>query len=237
MNLVKNKWTSNDMVEFQTYLESFSKPERVDWTKKIINTEMKCFAIPTKIIKDMAKEISKGNFLSFVDNNLTLTYENLSISGFLIPKIKDFTIMRKYLIDYAVKVDNWAHCDLLKFKITKENKENFLKLSQELLSSDKQFVRRIGLVILFNFLNDESIDVVLNICNTLHDEKEYYVNMCVAWLMCEAFIKQRDKVVEFLKTHNLNDFTLHKFISKCRDSYRVSQVDKDMLNDLKKKDN
>ena len=237
MELVKSIWADSDMIEFQTYLEGFSKPDRVDWTRNIINTKLPCFAIPTKVIKDIAKGISKGDILSFIDNNKLLTYDNMAINGFLITKIKDFQTMKKYLKEYANKVDNWSHCDLLKFEITKENEGQFLDLSKELLKSEKPFVRRIGLIILFKFLNDEHINEVLNICNSLHDEEAYYVNMCVAWLMCEAFIKCRENVMNMLEAHKLNDFIFNKFVSKCRDSYRVSESDKVMLNNLKKKDN
>ena len=62
-----------------------------------------------------------------------------------------------------------------------------------------------------------------------YDEKEYYVNMMNAWIFCECFIKQRDKTMEYLKRHKLNKFTINKGISKCRDSYRVSDIDKEML--------
>lgn len=229
MNLTRDNWTKADMIEFQNFLESESNAERVEWTKKIINTNYRCLAIPSKRIKEIVKEIEKGGFLSFLLHNLPKTYDNLAISGYLIPKIKDFDLMKKYLRDYVDVIDNWANCDLLKFKINSKNKAQYFDLAKELLSSEKPFVRRCGLVILFKFLDDEYIDRVLDICNHFIDEKEYYVNMCVAWLMCDAFIKQRDKVVEFLATHKLNDFVINKFISKCRDSFRVSDSDKQML--------
>ncbi len=229
MNLVRNKWTQEDMVEFQKILESESNKERVEWTKKIINTKYECLAIPSKRIKQIVNEIAKGDFLSFLLCNLPITYDNLAISGYLIPKIDNFDLMKKHLYDYVEVVDNWANCDLLKFKINSENKAKYFDLANELLGNEKPFVRRCGLVILFKFLDDDYIDRVLDICNHFEKEKEYYVNMCVAWLMCDAFIKQRDKVEDFLKTHKLNDFVINKFVSKCRDSYRVSDLDKQML--------
>ncbi len=65
--------------------------------------------------------------------------------------------------------------------------------------------------------------------NLFYEEKHYYVNMIIAWLFAEAFIKQRAKTLEFLKSHRLNKFTINKGISKCRDSLRVSVEDKEML--------
>lgn len=53
--------------------------------------------------------------------------------------------------------------------------------------------------------------------------------MCIAWLVCELMIYNRDKTLKYLENHNLNTFTINKAISKCRDSYRVSKEDKEVL--------
>ena len=55
------------------------------------------------------------------------------------------------------------------------------------------------------------------------------MNMAVAWLLCELMIYNRDKTLKYLEHHNLNNFTINKAISKCRDSYRVSKEDKEKL--------
>ena len=58
--------------------------------------------------------------------------------------------------------------------------------------------------------------------------------MINAWLVCELFIKRREKTLKFLQNNRLNSFTINKAISKCRDSFRVSNADKKMLLDFKK---
>ena len=107
--------------------------------------------------------------------------------------------------------------------------------SKKYVKSHKTFVKRIGLVILLKLLNFEDfIDETLDISNSFLDEKEYYVNMVNAWLICEAFIKHRDKTLKFLQTNTLNKFTLNKAISKCQDSFRISNSDKEFLKTLRK---
>ena len=229
MNLVKYDWNKNDGRDFIKYLESFKRIDKVEWTKKILNTNMKVLAIKSPEINVIVKEIKKGDYLSFLDLNLNEYYENSAINGKLIAGIKDFSVMKKYLDIYINKVDNWSSCDLLKFNI-KNNEENFFKLSEEYIKSELLFVRRIGMLILFEFVdNDEYIDKIYNALNKFKDEKEYYVNMLNAWLVCELFIKRREKTIEFLTNNNLNKFTLNKAISKCRDSFRVSEEDKEFL--------
>ena len=53
--------------------------------------------------------------------------------------------------------------------------------------------------------------------------------MAIAWLVCELMIYNREKTLKYLEYHNLNKFTINKAISKCRDSYRISKEDKELL--------
>lgn len=229
MNLVKENWTKLDGEEFIKYLETFKNSDKIEWSKNILNTNMPVLAIKTPVIKDTVKKISEGNYIAFLDLELNKYYENSAINGFLMTKIKDFNTMKSYLDKYMLKVDNWASCDLLSFDI-KNHEEEFYNLSLEYIKSDKPFIRRLGLGILFKFIdNDKYINQIFTIMNSFCEEEHYYVNMMNAWLFCECFIKRRDETVKFLKSHKLNKFTINKGISKCRDSYRVSKEDKEML--------
>lgn len=235
MNLLKDNWTKQDGEEFIKYLETFKNSDKIEWSKNILNTNMPVLAIKTPVIKDIVKKINGGDYISFLNLELNKYYENSAINGFLICKIKDFQTMKNHLDKYMLKVDNWASCDLLSFDV-RNHEEEFYNLSLEYIKSDKPFVRRLGLGILFNFINnDEYIDQIFNIMNMFYDEEHYYVNMMNAWLFCECFIKRRNETVKFLKSHKLNKFTINKGISKCRDSYRVSKEDKEMLLDYKAK--
>ena len=229
MELIKNNWTKEDGVEFIKYLETLKREEKVEWTKNIVNTNMKVLAIKSPELNSIIKQIKKGNFLSFLDLNLNNYHENTIINGNLIVTIKDFEVMKRYLDKYSKKIDNWASCDTLKFNV-KNNEEKFMRLSKDYIKSELPFVRRIGMLILFKFIdNDKYIDEIYNRLNQFENETEYYVNMINSWLLCELFIKRRDKTLEFLKNNRLNKFTINKAISKCRDSYRVSDDDKVLL--------
>lgn len=231
---IKDCWKKQDKNDFDEYLLSLQNKDRILWTTKIINTKQKVLAIKTQTLKNIAKEISKGNYLSFLDLNINTFYENDIINGNLICKIKDFDLQKKYLDNYVSKIDNWASCDLLSFKI-KGREEEYFALAKKYLKSEKPFVRRVGFKIFFEFLNNGYyVDKILEILNEFYLEEEYYVNMIISWLVCELFIKQREKTIEFLKTNKLNTFQINKAISKCRDSFRVSKTDKEMLLQFKK---
>lgn len=229
MELIKDIWKKKDIKEFQEYLKTLGNLEKMEWSKNILQTSLPVLSISTPVIKDIAKKIGQGNFLEFLDYMLWEYYENTAINGFLVCKIKDFDTMKKYLDIYSSKAENWATCDLLSFDIKGKQKE-FFNITLEYIKSPKPFVRRIGMSILFNFINNEEyIDKIFELLDKFQDEKEYYVNMMNAWLFCECFIKQKEKTLKYLKHHKLNKDTINKGVQKCRDSHRVSDEDKEML--------
>lgn len=229
MNLIKEQWTQKDMKEFQEYLKLMENQSKREWSTNLLKTKLPVLCLTTKIIKEIVKEISKGNFLSFLDYMIWDYYENTAINGFLITMIDDFDLMKKYLDIYSAKADNWATCDLLTFKI-KGNENKFYNLSLEYIKSDKPFVRRIGMYVLFNYVeNDDYIDTIFHLLDQFENEENYYVNMMNAWLLSECFVKQRTKTLAYLKKNKLNKFTINTGIQKCRDSRRVAISDKEML--------
>ena len=109
MNLITTHWVQDDIKPFQEYLCSFSKgEEKAMWEKRIVNTNMKCLAVPSPVIKKMVNEIAKGNFLEFLDLQIWETLSNTFINAGLICKIKDFSLKnswqdKKNLLIYTKK--------------------------------------------------------------------------------------------------------------------------------------
>ena len=226
MKPIKEKWNKKDIEEFNKYLESIKIPEKLEFTKKIINTKMEVLAIPIPELRKIANEISKGNFINYLDCFNNKYYENTIINAVLINKINDIQVKKHYIS--KLKIDNWSTVDILKFNI-KNKEQEYINLAKEYLKSKEEFIRRIGVRILFNYTEKEDLTEIFNIIDSLYTEDKYYVNMAISWLMCELIIKNREQTLEYLKHHKLNDFTINKTISKCRDSYRVSKEDKEFL--------
>ena len=223
--------------EFSLFLNSFSKGiEKGLWEKRIVNTALPCIAVPCDVVKKVTNEISKGNFISFIDFWPWQNHTQTVIVGNLICKICDFNLFKKYLTIYANKIDNWASCDSLKFKITNKNNTEYFNIALELINENKTFVRRVGLIILFKLIKyKEFLNKIFKVLNSFYSEQEYYVNMMLSWLFCECFIKHKTETKQFLKNHTMSRFVINKGISKCKDSFRVSKEDKDWLNKYKQK--
>ncbi|MBQ9834168.1 MAG: DNA alkylation repair protein [Bacilli bacterium] len=231
MNLIIDNWQNTDINLFQEYFLSLKNKDekKIEWTRNIVNTNLPVLAIPSKDLKKIAKEILKGNYLSFLEITKFTYHENTIIYAYIINEIKDYNMQMKYLESYSKIVDNWASCDVLKFKI-KKCEDKYLDLAKSYLKRKLCFQRRIGIIILFSLLDkDNYLDEIFKLLNSLYEEKEYYVNMAAAWLLCECAIKHRQKTYDYLENHHLNKFIINKAISKCRDSYRVSEADKNFL--------
>lgn len=229
-----NNWDDKNINLFKNYLIKLKNNKKINWTQKIINTKMPVLAIKSAILRDLSKQIIKGNYKEFLDYNLHDYYEFTIINSYLISKLNNFDEIKYYLNNLSNIADNWATCDALSFKITNTNFDNFFKLSKDYLKSNLPFKRRIGIRIWFGMLNSlYQTKKVVELIPTLYSETEYYVNMILAWFVCELFIKHRNLAIDLFKSNKLNPFVTNKAIQKCRDSFRVSKEDKSMLLEFK----
>ena len=236
MELIRT-WRQTDKNEFLEYIQQLSKGQKaIDFTTKIVNTKNQCLAISCVDINNIVRSISKGDFLSYLDLKWVDNHELTIIYAQLLGKIKDFDLFKSYLDWYVTTIDNWASCDQIRFPINNKNRKQFFQLAQIYNKSRHTFIRRVGIIILMKILSIDNIHDIIKICDEFFDEKEYYVNMAISWLLCECFIKYRDITLNYFLGHNrLNKFVINKTISKCCDSFRVKNEDKQLLKSLRKK--
>lgn len=230
MEFIRDHWTDADCVELIEYLKSIAKEDKIEWTKRIFNTESEVLAIPSPVLKDIAKEIAKGDFLSFLDLKVYDYEECFTINAYLIVRVKDLDLRKKLLLDYLSRSDCWADTDTIKPVDLKKNGDWWWNLGSQLRNSKDTFTRRFGVVLLLLFASDLSRgDCIIDILSSFQEEGEYYVNMALAWVTCEMMIKQRGRALKLFETGVLSNFVTNKSISKCRDSFRISAEDKQLL--------
>ena len=237
MELNRLEWTLNDKLPFSSYLRSFQQKDKEAWSRNILQTKLELLCIPTKIMYSIADEVFKGNYRAFLDLKIFDSYEEVAIYGKLVSRINDFDEMVHYLTNYLDVMENWAHCDLLSFKIDRSNKDKFLALSEVYLKDNRTFVRRLGLMILFQMVKDESVlPIIYDRLKKLEHENEYYVIMMAGWLLSECIIQYRDQTLEFLSHEKeLNKKIVNKGIQKCRESRRMTEIEKEQLLPYKRK--
>ncbi len=234
---IPSEWNEETYTVFLRELRLLEDITYKDFNFKLILTDYEKIGIRMPILKDIAKKIAKKDSISFLEIVKDTYYEEVMLEGLVIASIKELDVFLYYFDIYITKIDNWALCDyvVLNMKIVKENKKFFYKKIKKFLKSKEEYIVRVGLVLLLNYYVEESyIDKIFKLCNSIKKDT-YYVNMALAWLICECFIKQKTKTYDFLKKNKLNKFTQNKAISKIRESDRVAKNDKMRVLDFKRK--
>ncbi len=186
--------------------------------------------------KELAKEIDADEYLKNADNQY---YEEILLQGMIIGRItrnKNIGEYIKYIDEFVPKIYNWAICDIFcaDLKVTEKNLEYMWKYIQKYLSTNKEFELRFAIVMMLDYyIKEEYIDEVLKKLDKIKN-KEYYVQMAIAWAVSIAFIKFQDQTMEYLKNNSLDDFTYNKAIQKIIESYRVDDRTKEQLRKMKR---
>lgn len=231
MNLKAITWNKKTYQEFIIYLKSISEDAYKEFSQKITFTKYEMLGIRLPKLRSIAKDISKGDYKSFLEVSQNKYYESVMIKLLVIANIKDLDECMSYFDEAISLIDNWALCDTFcnSLKIVAKNKEYFLNVIDDLIKSNKIYHIRVGLILLLCFyVEEEYLDLICKYLDSIKSD-EYYVNMAEAWLLCEVFIKYEDFGLKYLENNQLNKFTINKTISKIRDSYRVSKSMKDYI--------
>ena len=183
-------------------------------------------------MKEIAKEISKGEWKGFLEYSQNAYYEEEIIKGLVLGFIKiDYVTRKEYIENFITEIDNWATCDIVvsNLKFLKKEKDIYYNFIKECVSSNDNWRIRFGLVTLLGYYIEEKyIDEIFSLCTNITN-REYYVKMAQAWLISIMFIKFREKTLDYLKENTLDNWIQNKTIQKIRESIRVSKEDKDLV--------
>ena len=230
-------WTEETYKEFVKYLISIQDKKYKEFhSSLVLNSKYEMIGIRVPIMRDIAKEIAKGDIGSFLEYAQNRYYEEVMIQGLVISHIKDEKLFYKYFNEYINKIDNWALCDSFcsSIIIVRKYEEKYFKETLKMSVSSDEFVSRVGLVVILDhFLKKNNLGAIFDTLNNIQSDK-FYINMAEAWLLCEMYIKFPNETREFLKENSLNKFTQNKAISKIHDSYRISKEEKELLKKYRK---
>ena len=189
------------------------------------------------ILRDYAKKLAKDNWKEFLDHPSDEYYEETLLQGMVIGIAKMKVEERFfYLEQFIPKIDNWAICDITcsGLKFINKNKERMWNFIQRYFQSKKEFEVRFAIIILLDyFIEEKYIDRIFKILDNIK-QKEYYVKMAIAWTIQVAYIKQKEKTIEYLQKNHLDDWTYNKAIQKMLESNRIGKEEKEKIRILKK---
>jgi len=234
--MIPEYFTEETYKVFLEYLYSLQDLKYKEFHSKLIMDD-NLIGVRTPELKRIASIIARTDYIGFIKYNTKNTYEEKVLYGLVLGYLKiDFQCCLELLKDFIPFIDNWAINDIVcaNMKCFKMNQEEGYKFIIDCLRSNNSWSIRFGLVLLLDFyINDNYIDKILDICNTIKSD-EYYVKMAVAWLLSICYIKYKEKTLSFLKTTTIDDWTYNKAIQKIIESTRVEKLEKLNLKKLKR---
>ena len=160
-------------------------------------------------------------------------YEENNLHAALIGHIRDFDACMAELERFLPFVDNWATCDMMNPKALAKDKAALLERIRLWLQSSHTYTVRFGMGMLMRyFLEEDFREEYLALVASVQSE-EYYIRMMQAWYFATALAKQYEAAVTYLEQRRLGAWVHNKTIQKARESFRVSQEQKEYLKSLK----
>ena len=154
----------------------------------------------------------------------------------LIIQQKNYLNPLKLVKEFIPYIDNWSVndslCQNMKFaRIYPNEVLDFLKTMKD--SDNEWEIRVVSVTLLSHFLNDEYIDEVIEILDSLK-RPTYMSKMGIAWAFATIMAKYEDKTLEYLKNSSLDNWTFNKALCKMRESFRVSDKAKEQIKTMRR---
>ena len=105
-DFIFNKWDRLLYEDFLEHLISLGDDKLIEFNSKIINTKQEIIGIKTPILRNIAKNIAKGNIESFLEIVNDHYFEESLIEGFVIGYITDKDVFLKYFNSFIKKPYN-----------------------------------------------------------------------------------------------------------------------------------
>lgn len=218
-------------------LKNLSEESYKEFNAKIIPTSQTTLGVRLPLLRQIAKRIAKDKPMEFIAADKQNIYEMVMLEGLVLAALKKpFVELLPQIEKFLSKVDNWGQIDSVfgSFKSIKQDRESTMQVVLKWLESEQEFVVRAALVILLcYYVEEEYLDDIFRLSQQV-SHKAYYVHMANAWLISVCMAKYPDATIAFFKENNLDTKTHNKAIQKSRESFRVSQENKNLLFTLKK---
>lgn len=195
----------------------------------------KIIGVRLPVLRKVAKEIVNYDYIDEFLNELPHKYheENLLHGIILSIKYKDIDILLDKLDKFLVYADNWIITDTISPKLFKKYPDKVYDKIKIWVSSNNEYVIRFGVVSLLQFyLDDEFRLEELELVNGINSDY-FYVNMAIAWFYSFALIKQYASTIKYFEDKKLDKWIHNKSIQKACESYRIDDLKKEYLRNLK----
>ena len=183
-----------------------------------------------KLVKKYAGTKEAEDFIKKLPHKY---YDENMLHGLLISEIKDYNKGIEEVNRFLPYVDNWAVCDIMSPKLFKKHKKELINEIIKWSKSNKTYECRFGLEMLMtHYLDEDFQKEYLEIPARIHSE-EYYINMMIAWFYATSLAKKWEETIIYIENKKLDKWVHNKIIQKAKESYRITNEQKEYLNTLK----
>lgn len=184
------------------------------FVNKLYKTKDRILGVYMKDLRIYAKKLD----ISYFNNIKYNTIETKLLGSILLNKLSKEEL-KKEMLKLLEVTDTWAITDSISQNVKQvaKNREYFLPFIEELITSNKEFYVRTGLIILLTqYKNETFYGKIYKLIDKVKINT-YYVNMAIAWLLNSmSFID--DNVFTYIE--KLNEDIKKMFYQKHRDSLR-----------------
>ena len=237
-------FTAEDFAALETRLRALGDEKYRQFNEALIpGKENLSYGVRVPQLRAVGRELCRGDWRAFLDSDAvrhSRSHEIVTLAGLVTAGAKcELEERLRRTAAFIPRVDNWATNDIVcaTYRIRPAERVAWLSFLQPYLVCGEEFGERFAVILLMDqFLTDETYPAVLDACAAARCPG-YYTKMAVAWALCTAFCKYRDAAWDFLsgtRGASLDDWTFNKAIQKCRESYRVSEADKALLQSRKR---
>lgn len=204
----------------------------------LIPGEDRMLGVRLPLLRELAKEIAKGDWRKYLNSAQDEYYEEIMLQGLVLGYVKaPPEEILQYTACFIPKITNWGVCDSFctGLKLAKKEPQMVWRFLQPYLKSDREFELRFAVIMMLAYyINKEYVDRVISNLDQIRHEG-YYVKMGVAWAVSVCYVKFPEKTMIYLKTCSLDDFTFNKSLQKILESYRVDGKAKEIIRSMKRK--
>ena len=220
-------------IEIQEHLQCLAEIKYKTYSNKLITTQADFIGVSIPSIRLFAKVLAREeDYHDFISCPTYKYYEEYMLSGLTIAYAKEPMAHKLELLEQFIsKIDNWSVNDSV--AMTVKFKPDEMQIGHDFIMkyiySKKEYEKRFAIVLLFtNFCTPPYIENTATILSTLTCN-HYYTQMATAWGLCECIVKNPDISIPIFINATVDDFTFNKAIQKCRESFRVSKDNKELL--------
>ena len=222
----------------RTKLLALADEEYRKFQSTLIPGEDRLLGVRLPALRELAKEIVKGDWREYLNSAQDEYYEEIMLQGLVIgyAKTSPEEILH-FTAKFIPKITNWGVCDSFctGLKLAKKQPELVWNFILPYLRSEKEFdIRFAVIMMLAHYMTDKYIDDVLACLDQVRHDG-YYVKMGVAWAVSVCYVKYPEKTMAYLKNSSLDDFTFNKSLQKILESFRVDQEAKAVIRGMKRK--